>query len=77
MAVTVPPEMVTPPLLKMPLRPLPPLAVRLSFSPPVMVRLPLLEMPLPPEPTLLVLSPPVAVTVPPEMATLLHLQPQR
>ena len=57
--------MVTPPLLKMPLRPLPPLAVRLSFSPPVMVRLPLLEMPLPPLPPVRELSPfRVSVTSP-------------
>ena len=40
-AVTVPPEMVRLPLLEMPFAPLPPWAVRLSFSPPEMVRLPL------------------------------------
>ena len=64
-ALTVPPEMVTPPLLKMPLRPLPPWAVRLSFSPPEMVRLPLLEMPLPLIPPVRELSPfRVSVTSP-------------
>ena len=60
--------MVTPPLLKMPLRPLPPLAVRLSFSPPEMVRLPLLEMPLPLIPPVRELSPfRVSVTSPLEV----------
>ena len=73
-ALTVPPEMVTLPLLEMPLPPLPllplpPWAVRLSVSPPVMVRLPLLEMlllPLPlPSPPVRWLSPfRVSVTSP-------------